>query len=274
MSDLEIVELRRLTAIINDKYSYDFSNYALSSFKRRIERLYEIYKIRSIQELIDLVDKVGFKECFLSELTVNVTEMFRDPLMWEVLRDKVIPELLETNGEINIWHAGCSSGEEVASLLILLDKMNLSNKVNVIASDIDTNVLSRAKAGRFSDKSMEVNTSNYLDLYKEDNDLMSFFDKEADDYVFSKTLLEKVIFKEHNLVEDEVIGEFDLILCRNVLIYFNQKLQNDVLTLFDKSLVKGGCLAIGSKESLMWCDIISKFKEVDAEEKIYQKIRH
>lgn len=273
MDDIEIADLKRLTALIKEKYDYDFRDYAVSSFKRRIMRVMDLYKFKTAGALIK---KIGgspsfFKE-FVSEITVNVTEMFRDPTFWIALRDQVLPPLFSSNKQISIWHSGCSSGEEVFSMVILLREMGKLNQVNIVATDIDDAIIKKAKKGLIDNKNMVLNGKNYeraggrasLDMY---------FDRRSSNSAILPDLLSKVSFRTHDLVNGGIFSKFDIILCRNVMIYFNQNLQNDVLYKLHGSLFNYGYLAIGCKESLIWCDISSKFLVVNNEEKIYKKTK-
>jgi len=273
MHEIDIADLRKLTQLVKDKYGYDFKNYAMSSFKRRIKRITDLYKFKSVEMLIDKVnDSPAFFEEFVSEITVNVTEMFRDPSFWKALREQVIPNILLNHNKISIWHAGCSSGEEVYSMAILLKEMDILDKSNIIATDIDTSIIDRAKRGHVSLKNMELNSKNYH-RFEGQHDIYKYFNIEQDKAVIDPGLISQVSFRKHDLVQGGVFSKFDLILCRNVMIYFNQTLQNDVLYKLHESLFKYGYLTIGSKESLIWCDIAHKFIVVDNEEKVYKKIK-
>lgn len=271
--DIEIADLRKITEIVKEKYNYDFTNYAMSSFRRRILRILELYKFSSPDILIRrLQDDPAFFNEFISEITVNVTEMFRDPSFWRVLRDQIIPSILLNHNTISIWHAGCSSGEEVFSMAILLKEMGILNKAKIIATDIDKVILERAKQGHYSIKNMELNEKNYIRFEGQKN-FTDYFKEVNGKAVMDKSLVENVSFREHDLVQGIVFNKFDLILCRNVMIYFNQSLQNEVLKKLHESLFKYGYLIIGSKESLIWCEISNKFIVVNNEEKIYKKIK-
>lgn len=272
--DIEIAQLRRLIDVLRERYDYDFGNYAMSSFKRRIQRFVELFRIESVELLIRKLelDKQFFK-IFLSEITVNVTEMFRDPSFWVELRDEVIPSILMNQKQFKIWHAGCSSGEEVFSMAILLDEMGILDQVDILATDIDNSILAKASEGVYHLRNMEeVNKKNYQ-RFMGKKQLEDYYRVEEGKAIMDKRLLRRVQFREHNLVKGEKIGVFDLILCRNVMIYFNQSLQNEVLKLFHASLPRYGYLAIGSKESLIWCEYANKFIVVNSNEKIYKKIR-
>jgi chemotaxis protein methyltransferase CheR len=272
MQDIDIADLKRITEVIFQKYRYDFRNYAMSSFKRRVLRILELKKLNVDGLIKKLTDNPGFIYEFLDELTVNVTEMFRDPGFWRILREEIIPGIMLNHKQFKIWHAGCSSGEEVVSMAILLKEMGIHQDVTIIASDLDTNIIERAKAATYSMKSMELNEKNYI-RFQGTKTLKDYYKEENGNAVFDKNLLMNVSFRKHDLVMGEVFNKFDLILCRNVMIYFNQTLQNEVLKKFHESLFRYGYLAIGSKESLIWCDYASRFIVVNNEEKVYKKIK-
>ncbi|WP_338792593.1 protein-glutamate O-methyltransferase CheR [Bernardetia sp. Wsw4-3y2] len=273
MGEIEIAELRKLTTFIKDKFDYNFKDYAMSSFRRRIKRMLDLYKLQTVDELIHILNtKEGFFEEFVSELTVNVTEMFRDPTFWRVLREHIIPNIMLNHNKISIWHAGCSSGEEIVSMSIVLDEMGILDKAKIVATDIDRSIIAKAKEGRYPLKHMEVNRKNYL-RYQGKYSLEKYYTEVGSEAVINKSLLENVSYRKHDLVQGSVFSKFDLVLCRNVMIYFNQTLQNQVLHRLHESLFKYGYLVIGSKESLIWCDIAHKFIVVNNEEKIYKKIK-
>ena len=258
MQDIDIADLKRITEVIFQKYRYDFRNYAMSSFKRRVLRILELKKLTIDGLIKKLNENPGFIYEFLDELTVNVTEMFRDPGFWRILREEIIPSIMLNHKQFKIWHAGCSSGEEVISMCILLKEMGIHQDVTIIASDLDTNIIERAKAVTYSLKSMELNEKNYI-RFQGTKTLKDYYKEENGNAVFDKNLLMNVSFRKHDLVMGEVFNKFDLILCRNVMIYFNQTLQNEVLKKFHESLFRYGYLAIGSKESLIWCDYASRY---------------
>lgn len=271
MKEIDIADLKKITEIVRSKYKYDFTNYAMSSFKRRVLRILEINNM-SIDTLMRKLEQPSFLDDFLNEITVNVTEMFRDPSFWRILRDDILPSILLNHEKIRIWHAGCSSGEEVFSMAIMLKEMGLLQNAQIIATDLDTNILERAKTGEYNLKNMELNEKNYI-RFQGNSSLKDYYEEVNGKAVLDKSLVENVSFRKHDLVNGEVFNKFDLVLCRNVMIYFNQTLQNEVLKKFHESLFKYGYLAIGSKESLIWCDIANKFIIVNNEEKVYKKIK-
>ncbi len=271
--EIEIKELRKLITFIQENYGYDFSNYAISSFKRRVQRVMQLKKHDTVEMLIKSIKKdKGFFEDFLSYVTVNVTEMFRDPTFWKEIRDFTIPGLFETKDHLRVWHAGCSSGEEVLSMTIMLKEMNLLDKVTIVATDLDERIIDLAKSASFQSKNLEVNESNYTD-FQGKFELLNYCENINGKVKLDKSLLENVSFKVHDLVKEAVFDEFDLILCRNVMIYFNQMLQNSVLKKLHQSLDSNGYLSLGSKESIGWSQVSNKFRVVNNTEKIYQKIK-
>lgn len=272
MQDIDIADLKRIAELIHQKHNYDFRNYAMSSFKRRVLRIIELKKLSVDGLLKKLNETPSFINEFLDELTVNVTEMFRDPGFWRIMREEIIPAILLNHKQFKIWHAGCSSGEEVLSMAIMLKEMGIWHDVQLFATDLDTNILERAKSGVYSIKNMELNEKNYI-RFQGTSNLKNYYKEENGMAIFNKDLLANVTFRKHDLVLGEVFNKFDLILCRNVMIYFNQTLQNEVLKKFHESLFKYGYLAIGSKESLIWCDYANRFIVVNNEEKVYKKIK-
>lgn len=272
IQEIEIADLKKITELIHTRYGYDFRNYAISSLKRRIIRILELngLTVETLQK--KLIEQPAFIDKFLDELTVNVTEMFRDPGFWRVLREVIIPGILLNNKQFKIWHAGCSSGEEVLSMNILLSEMGILDDVTIIATDIDQNILERARSASHPLKSMELNEKNYI-RFQGKKTFKDYYREENGRAVFHKELLRNVSFRKHDLVMGDVFNKFDLILCRNVMIYFNQTLQNEVLKKFHGSLFKFGYLAVGSKESLISCEYANRFIVVNQEEKVYKKIK-
>lgn len=227
----------------------------------------------SIDALIKkLTDQPNYINQFLDELTVNVTEMFRDPSFWRVMRQEIIPGILLNHKQFKIWHAGCSSGEEVLSMTILLKEMGILDDVTIIATDLDPSILDKAKMATYPSKNMELNEKNYI-RFEGKGALKDYFTQENGKAVFQRELYKNVTFRKQDLVVGDVFNKFDLILCRNVMIYFNQTLQNEVLKKFHESLFKYGYLAIGSKESLIWCEVANRFLVANNEEKVYKKIK-
>ncbi|MBC7935876.1 MAG: protein-glutamate O-methyltransferase CheR [Rhizobacter sp.] len=268
MVEAEAIEL--LLHKVVSRYGYDFSDYARASLHRRIDLFYTKTKQPSftlMQERL-MQDPVFFMN-FVEQITVNVTEMFRDAGFYKMLREHVLP-VLATYPFIRIWHAGCSTGEEVFSLAILLKEANLLHKSILYATDINQAVLAKAKTGIFHVATMRQNSENYIRSGGKE-DFSVYYHANHNNAKFDSALSEKMIFSTHNLVADASFNEFQLILCRNVLIYFNRELQGKVLQLFDRSLDSLGFLALGSKESLKFSPIAGYYKQVVYNEKVWRK---
>ena len=253
-------------------YGYDFTEYSKASFKRRLQRLLIIGKFSSFAALRYRIqtDKDYFNHA-VTEITVNVTEMFRDPAFYKTLREKVIP-VLATHPFIRIWHAGCATGEEVYSMAIVLKEANLLERSLLYGTDINPLVLDKARKGIFPVSQMQQFSRNYLNAGGL-NDFSSYYTANYNLAKFNDVFQKKLIFSTHNLVSDSSFNEFQLILCRNVLIYFDKNLQGKVLELFDKSLDMLGFLALGSKETLSFTSVANKFKQVEGKEKIWRKMK-
>ncbi len=269
---IELEEITKLTDAIFTKYGYDFSNYAISSFKRRILMVLKKYGLKSVDKLIQkILFEPAFFEQFVLDITVNTTEMFRDPTFYKALKHQVVP-VLATKPEFNVWHAACSTGEEVISLAILLDQEGILNKAKIYATDINHVVLQKAASAAFPVRNLDFYHENYAKT-EFPGQLSDYYTIENGTMQFDKRLIQNVKFKHHDLARDVHFYKFDLILCRNVMIYFNQELQNRVFELLHNSLFMNGFLCLGAKESLIWCKIADKFETVNSHEKIFRKIK-
>lgn len=264
-------EVELLLKDLIEQYGYDFTDYSRASLKRRINRFFILGKFPSFAELrYTLRHKADFLKEFIEQITVNVTEMFRDPSFYRTLREEVLPKL-GTYPLIRIWHAGCSTGEEVYSMAILLQEINLYHKSLLYATDINPAVLEKAIKGIFPLSQMKKYSGNYQ-LSGGKREFSQYYSANYDFAKFDDSLRQKMIFSTHNLVSDRSFNEFQLILCRNVLIYFDKELQSKVFRLFDESLEHLGYLALGTKETLRFSPIASRFKKLDNPEKIWRKI--
>jgi chemotaxis protein methyltransferase CheR len=249
---------------------YDFSEYSNASLKRRILRIIEKDQFDTVSQLrTKLENSPGFLKYVVEEITVNVTEMFRDPSFYRFLRKDVIPKM-EGKPLIRIWHAGCSTGEEVYSMAILLKEANLLDRSLIYATDINPDVLEQAGSGIFPMSQMKLYSQNYL-ASGGVHDFSSYYIANYGQVKFSEELRKKMIFSTHNLVSDRSFNSFDLVMCRNVLIYFNKDLQDKVFSLFDESIDLLGYLALGSKETIRFSAIQHKYKQL-AQEKVWQKV--
>ena len=265
-------ELQLLLNDLIDHYGYDFTGYSEASLRRRIDRFMIKDHIPDSTVLRSMVlQNPDYFRHLVEEMTVNVTEMLRDPLFYRALREEVIP-VLATYPFIRVWHAGCSTGEEVYSMAILLQEAGILQKSRLYATDINPDVIEKARNGIFPASQMQKYSENYIQSGGK-QDFSSYYTSNYNLAKFDERLSEKMTFATHNLVADSSFNEFQLILCRNTLIYFNKNLQSQVLELFDRSLESLGFLALGTKESLRFSSIESKYRQTAAGQKIWRKLK-
>lgn len=264
------IEIRLVEEAIFEKYGYDFRNYSQAHVKRRIMNRFNISGLKTLSEMNhEIIYNPKFADALLMDLSITVTEMFRDPSFYQALREEVIP-VLRHYSFIKIWHAGCSSGEEVYSMAIILKEEGLYDKTQIYATDFNPYIIRQAKEGLYPINRMKEFTVNYQkaggkgsfsDYYTASNETAKLLD----------ALKKNIVFATHNLVTDSVFAEVNLVVCRNVLIYFDRQLQDKVIQLFIDSLPGGGILCLGSKESLQFSDHYEVFNPLIGEERIYIK---
>jgi chemotaxis protein methyltransferase CheR len=270
--ELEQLEIDLLLEAVYRRYGFDFRQYAQASLKRRLWRRLLAEGLHTISELqAKLLHDPACMERLLLDLSINVTSMFRDPSFYLAFREQVVP-LLRTYPFTRIWCAGCSTGEEVYSLAILLEEEGLYERARIYATDINENVLATARAGVFPLAAMQQYTQNYIKGGGK-HDFSRYYVAAYDGAQFSRSLVENVVFAQHNLAMDRAFNEFNAILCRNVMIYFDKTLQDRVHTLFYESLETFGILALGHKESLSFTPFVDAYEELDVAERIYRKAR-
>jgi chemotaxis protein methyltransferase CheR len=270
-TELEQLEIELLLEAIFRHYGFDFRSYAFSSIRRRIWKRInaeELPNVTSLQERV--LHDPQVMERLLLDLSINVTAMFRDPGFYRAFREHVVP-LLRTYPFIRVWHAGCSTGEEVYSMAILLEEEGLLGKSRLYATDINEVVLQQARAGIFPLERMQEYTENYIKAGGK-RAFSEYYVAKYDGALFNPALTEHVVFSQHNLVTDRSFSEFNVILCRNVLIYFDRTLQGTVHRLFYDSLVNFGILGLGGKESLKFSQYEDRYEQISSE-KLYRKVR-
>lgn len=264
------LEIQLLLEALFQRYHYDFRSYARASIKRRLVQARDQLGFSSISALQERVlHDPAMLPRLLGYLTVQVSEMFRDPSYFKALREKVLPHL-RTYPSLRIWIAGCSTGEEVYSLAILFREEGLYQRTLFYATDINPDALRAAEAGVFALDRIQKFTENH----QKSGGKSSLSDYYTADYgraVFDKGLRERVVFSDHSLVTDSVFAEMHLISCRNVMIYFDRPLQDRAIGLFRDSLARKGFLGLGSKESLRFSDHADAFADFVPDEKIYQR---
>ena len=267
---LEPHEIEDLINVIKKLYGFDFSGYSKASLKRRLTRILQLKRLSFYDLKHLLINDKDFFQHFLEEVTVNVTEMFRDPLFYKAINSLVLP-YLSTFQHIKIWSAGCTSGEEVYSMAILLKEAGLINKSFVYGTDINTEVLKEAKKGIYSLRKIKSYAENYQ-YSGLPGTITDHFTILYDAATIHTELKQNTLFSVHNLISDNVFNEFQLISCRNVFIYFESALQEKILDLFYRSLCPLGFLCLGSKEAIRSDAFKKRFKTISSKENIYQKI--
>src|SRR5437867_4161606 len=271
-SDLERLEIELLLEGIFRHYGFDFRSYAYASIRRRLWKRIEAEGLRTISELqARVLHDPEMMERLLLDLSVNVTAMFRDPGFYLAFREIAIP-LLRTWPFIRIWHAGCSTGEEVFSMAILLHEEGLYDRCRIYATDINEAVLQRAKEGIFPINTMKENTSNYITAGGTGT-FSEYYVAKYDYAIFRPSLRENVVFAQHNLVTDASFNHFNVIFCRNVLIYFNTPLQERVQKLFLDSMETFGILGLGKQETIRYTSVADNYEVIDATERLYRRVR-
>jgi len=267
---LESYEIDAVLDAILFRYGYNFKNYSRSSVERRIEQRVRMSRLNHISDIIPKIlhDKDFINE-FLDDMSITVTDLFRDPAVFKAIRKRVIPKL-RSYARLNTWHAGCATGEEAYSMAILLEEESLLKTTRIYATDFNNRSIAKAEKGIYHLDRIQQYTKNYLEAGGE----KSFSDYYTTKYSYAKlndALKKQITFANHNLTSDDVFAEMHIVLCRNVLIYFDRELQNIVLKLLANSLVPRGFLILGDKETLNFSTIKDDFEVVDSHLKIYRK---
>ncbi|MGO1597931.1 MAG: CheR family methyltransferase [Sphingobacterium sp.] len=271
IKELTFNQIEEVVVLLKNVSDYDLSGYTRSSLKRRIQRIMNLEHMDIVDLKNAVVNTVGFQQYFVEEITVNVTEMFRDPVFFNKLTSDIIP-YLKTFPRVKIWCAGCSTGEEVYSLAVLLQENNLNQRAFIYGTDVNSQVLEVAKKGIYPLQKLKEYSDNF-NAYNSKESLSNYYTAGYDSAIINHDLRQNILFSTHNLATDQVFNEFHLITCRNVLIYFDVMLQERVINLFYESLALFGFLCLGTKETILRHPTLENFKVIDKELNIYQKIR-
>jgi chemotaxis protein methyltransferase CheR len=264
------LEITLLLEAVFKKYGYDFRQYSRAHIHRRILGRMALSGFQDVAQMQDMILKdQTFAYELLQDLSITVTEMFRDKDFYRSMREKVIP-VLKTYPFIKIWHGGCATGEEAYSMAIMLQEEGLYDRTTIYATDFNPHALSRAKEGIFSNARMKEYTANYQ-LAGGKEAFSDYYVSHYDHVIMNQSLKKNIVWANHNLVTDGVFAEVQLVLCRNVLIYFDKDLQNKVQNLFYESLISGGILCLGAKETLRFTDVQDKYTELDKKQRIFKK---
>jgi len=269
-SKIDEIEIDLLLEALYRRYGYDFRSYARASIERRVRHFLSLSGLESVSEMIPRIlrDKEFFT-MLVGHFSISVTEMFRDPFVYRAVREKIVP-LLRTWPHFKVWHAGCATGEEAYSLAIMLKEEGVYDRATIYATDFNDEALSKAKEGLYQIEKMKDATRNYQ-LSGGKASFSNYYHARYGAAAMDDSLKDRILFSNHNLVADSVFGEMHLILCRNVMIYFNRELQNRSLELFTDSLVRGGFLCLGTKEDLQFRDVNNLYSIVDDKARIYKK---
>lgn len=268
---VEQLETEVLLETIFRRWGYDFRHYARSSLNRRLKHRLQMSKLEHLSDMIPrIIRDEEFFELLLKDLSVTVTEMFRDPSFYVSLRKEVIP-ILKTHPFIKIWHAGCATGEEVYSMAVLLKEEGLLHRTQIYATDYNNRSLEIAREGAYSLDHIQKFTANYS-AAGGSACFSDYYTAKYNAAKLSETLKQNITFANHNLVTDQVFGEMHLIVCRNVLIYFDNTLQDQVLSLFNESLSYRGFLCLGTKETIDFTAVRDKFETVSRKSRIFRSI--
>ena len=269
-SDIETIEVTLLLEAMFERYGYDFRNYSRASIERRVRQFQNKSGCSTIAEMIPkLLHDESFFRVFVQDFSITVTDMFRDPFVYLSLRKNVVP-ILQTYPFVKIWHAGCATGEEAYSLAIVLKEEGLYDRATLFATDFNDAALDVAKKGIYALDNAKKFTTNYQAAGGTAS-FSEYYHARYQAMAINTSLRENMTFANHNLATDSVFGEMHLILCRNVFIYFEKTLQDRVLNLFSDSLVHGGILCLGTKESLTFSNVKNRFQTIDEDARIYQK---
>ncbi len=270
-TELEDIEIGLLLEGVYRAHGFDFREYSRASIKRRILELMRIERLETVSAFQNkLLHDPSCLDRFVLGLSVHATAMFRDPTFYSTFRHKAVP-LLRTYPTVQIWVAGCSTGEEVYSLAILLQEENLYEKCRIYATDISPVVLRRAREGIFPLAAMRDYTNNYHKAGGQ-HEFSDYYTAHYDNVIFHPTLRHNVVFSEHNLATDGSFNEFQVIMCRNVMIYFNKELQARVHNLFYESLSMFGVFGLGNKESLKFTPRAAFYQHINHNDKLYRKV--
>ena len=272
VQEIGIVETRKIVSLIKEKYDYDFHDFALTTFKRRITKAINLSNFNNADDFINRLgeDKRIFDRV-LETLLIDETEMFRDPSLWRELRDRYFKDIIAKNRETKIWMIHATSGDELFTLGIVLKEMGILDKAKIIVTCLSDSRIERIKnGGGYELKKIEVGEANYK-RYSEKNDLKDYCTIKNNKVYLDQSLIKNVEFVKHNLVQDELLTGFKIIFCRNIFLYFNQTLQERMSSAIYDSLMSGGYLILGGKETLDSCSVGKRLKTLNAEERIYKK---
>ncbi len=270
--EISIAGVRQLNEFINKVYGVDLGCYALTSYKRRIVKFMERNDIRSLDLFIKRLENKEVFNKFLSCQSVEVTEFFRDPALWRYFRDEILPAVAKNHDHIKIWIPGCSTGEEVASAVITLQEANLIKKAEIIATDITDEILKGVVNRKYPLSKYEYSAANYKRYNPEgDCEFSKYTITDKNSFTIPESLFDNVTFEKYNYFDDFKIRGVNIIICRNIFIYFSSQFQEKIFEKFTSKLAFNGYLIIGNKENIEWCSDIARYSLVNDSEKVFRK---
>lgn len=270
IQDIGIIDTKKIISTIQNNHDFDFSDYSLSTFKRCILKVANMLSFQNVSDFIERLESKSVFTRLIDEIAIDTTEMFRDPPLWRELRDNYLPEIYK-NRDFKIWFPEISSGDELFSLCIVLKEIGLLENSRIIVSGISESKMNMIqKGGQFDLKKLETNEANYK-RYSDQNQLSNYYTIQNNKIVFKSSLISGIEFKYHNLVKEPSPGSYQIIIYRNKMIYFNQSLQDKVADKIVDSLMPGGLLFIGNKETLESSSAMRKLNILNQEEKVYKK---
>jgi len=271
--EISISGIRNLVEAVKEEHGFDLGCFAMTSFKRRVIKTLQKNEIGTIEVLTNkLVDDKLFFEKFLNDINVECTEFFRDPAFWRYFRNDILPALDKKQMQIKIWFPGCSSGEEVISGAIAIEEAGLKNKTKILATDISASIVDGLKNRTYSNNKFEISETNYQRFNEEKADFSRYTVKEKNGFRIRDDIYENIDFNVYKYQDAQKIKGFNLVICRNVFIYYTTQYQEMLLGLFAENLSYNGFLVIGAMEDISWCKDYYKFSEVNNSEKVYKRI--
>lgn len=267
---LGVTDVRKFIDFVKFKYGYDLKDYALTSLRRRIQKYMFVNNITDFAQVLVQLEETEAFDKFLLDTSIEVTELFRDPSFWRVLRDDVLPSLDKLYSKINVWFPDCSTGDEIYSLLILAHEINLTSKLNITASNLSDKLLELAKNPAYAMSKLELARHNYQ-RFNDKGNLDNHIKLEPFNFSIEKRLISNVSFVKHSLSDEELLGTYHIIISRNILLYFNSSMHDRVVSKYLSSLQRGGFMCLGAQETIEFCRDNKKFTVYNESESIYKK---
>lgn len=268
--NIGVTDIRRIAELLKNNYNIEINNYALTSMKRRIKKCIALNELGHFDNLMSKLESPEFFAKFMHDTSIEVTEMFRDPAFWREMKTQILPDLLKKFNTINVWFPDYSSADEIFSLAILAREEGMQSRINIHATALHQSLLNQENTGLYSMKKLEVSEANYK-RFNDKGNYEQYYTLEKFGYKMNSNLLSNVKFSIFDLLKHEMTNSFHLIIARNILLYFNSNMHDNCVSVFSKTLLKDGYLAIGTLETIEFCRDSKKFTLINPMEKIYKK---